>query len=440
MARKHKQFSVGGVLVEVPKDSQGFRIIARDNGERQAYWYASDLAIKKGYTVKTVRLHGNLDSASDVERMFVFCNTYFREMTEWLEKGGKRDNLRYFGTVESLISLWQTDLQSTFHENRLSTQELYVNQAKPLVDIAGKRLVSALTGADLRGYFRDLWAPVKVGKPRRERRAFGAMDMLRDAVRYGCEAALPDCIAFAPTLEGMKFRVDRSETVASIPRAKKVAMGFEYAQVIVQKGLATGTPRGRAVALGVAAQFEFTLRQIDVIGYLLPRNRVAIEPGMIVLGKKVWRPGLRFEDFAGGVLDLSTFKNQTDAVFDVTEYPLFQLALSAVPLDQRVGPLVSVTPGEPVRRRFYAEIYREVATAAGVPVTVWNARARHGGVTEGIDSGAAIVDVSKHAQHSDVSTTVGDYFVANITTTRRVAKSRVAKRKSDAATGTDGEN
>ncbi|MDB5091806.1 MAG: integrase, partial [Mucilaginibacter sp.] len=297
-----------------------------------------------------------------------------------------------------------------------------------------------LAGSDLRRLFRMMWAPAAEGRPRRARRAAGAMDMLRSAVRYGCEAGFQDCVKLAAVLQGMKFRVDRSETFPHVRKARKVAMGFEHAEAIVKKGLAMGTARGRAVALGVAAQFEFTLRQIDVIGYWLPRNRIVMEPGMLAFGSKAWRPGLRFEDFASGTLDLSTTKNQTDAVFDVAEYPLFQLALAAVPEAERIGPLVSVVPGEPVRRRFYADIYREVANAAGVPRGIWNARARHGGVTEGKESGADIVDVSKHAQHSDVGTTVNDYFVATLDTTRRVIRSRVAKRNRDRETDGGAEN
>jgi hypothetical protein len=48
----------------------------------------------------------------------------------------------------------------------------------------------------------------------------------------------------------------------------------------------------------------------------------------IISHRQVWRPGLRFEDFAGE-LDLETSKTQTKAMFDVTAYPLFQQALAA---------------------------------------------------------------------------------------------------------------
>jgi hypothetical protein len=40
----------------------------------------------------------------------------------------------------------------------------------------------------------------------------------------------------------------------------------------------------------------------------------------------------------------------------------------------------------PLRRRNYQDLYRDVANAAGVPRTVWNMFARHGGVTEAHES------------------------------------------------------
>src|SRR6266566_8877325 len=91
------------------------------------------------------------------------------------------------------------------------------------------------------------------------------------------------------------------------------------------------------------------------------------------------RPGLRFEDFEEGMLDLSRLKTGKSAVFDIDEYPLFQLALSAVPEDEQTGPLVTDTDGDPVRYRVFYGMYRDVAAAAGVPKEVWNSRARHRG-------------------------------------------------------------
>jgi len=85
--------------------------------------------------------------------------------------------------------------------------------------------------------------------------------------------------------------------------------------------------------------------------------------------------------------------------------------------------------GLPMHRRYYQDLYRDVADAAGVPRAVWNMFARHGGITEAHDSGADLVDVSKHAQHTDLNTTNRHYIAPSIETSRRVANARVAHRR-----------
>ena len=54
--------------------------------------------------------------------------------------------------------------------------------------------------------------------------------------------------------------------------------------------------------------------------------------------------------------------------------------------------------------------------------------ARHGGITEAHDSRADLVDVSKHAQHTDLNTTNRHYIVPSVETSQRVASARVAHR------------
>ena len=132
---------------------------------------------------------------------------------------------------------------------------------------------------------------------------------------------------------------------------------------------------------------------------------------------------------AEGTLDLTTSKNETAAVFDVTAYPLFTRALQLVPEAERRGPLVVDEDGVPIRRRYYQDLYRDIANAVGVPRAVWNMFARHGGVTEAHESGADLVDIGKHAQHRDLNTTNRHYIVPSLETSRRVARARVAHRQ-----------
>jgi hypothetical protein len=56
--------------------------------------------------------------------------------------------------------------------------------------------------------------------------------------------------------------------------------------------------------------------------------------------------------------------------------------------------------------------------------------APHGGVSEAKDAGADLIDIGKHAQHSNLQTTYKHYIAPNIERSRRVAKARVAHRQS----------
>ncbi|WP_141339730.1 hypothetical protein [Bradyrhizobium sp. USDA 3458] len=428
MSRKHKPLLIGGIELEIT--GRGFRIIARPNGVREAYWYAAKRAIQAGYHPSTVRLHGDLNSVQAINAMFNRCNDLWSEMQDWLSAGEADARPVYDGTVNSLIRCYQTDTQSPFHDVRHNTQRGYASWLKALDRVAGRRRISALTGADLRTWFREVRKPAKTGGLPRERLAKAIIQIFRILLAYGCELGLADCLKLSRMIEGMEFRRENEEKKLGTPRkAPKVVMTYAQAEAIVLKGIEIGTRRSRSVALAVAAQFEFTISQIDAIGYWMPVRAVQVTDDMIIRGGKVWRPGLRFDDFEGGILDLARLKTGHAAQFDVMEYPLFQLALAAVPDDQRSGPFVTDESGDPVRYRVFYGMYRDVAEAAGVPKEVWNARARHGGGTEARASGASIEDTTDHMQKSDMEGTRRDYIAGNVEITRRVARSRVAGRK-----------
>jgi len=157
--------------------------------------------------------------------------------------------------------------------------------------------------------------------------------MLSILLNYGAELGLAGCLDLAQVLERMTLGVPKDvRRVWRATRAPKMAMTYAQAAAVVTQGVKRGTRRHRSVALGVAAQFEFTLRQIDVIGEWERVDTVSLMQDAIVSRGQVWRPGLTFEAIVGGRLDLTTSKNDTPAAFDVTAYPLFQKALAAVPM------------------------------------------------------------------------------------------------------------
>jgi hypothetical protein len=141
--------------------------------------------------------------------------------------------------------------------------------------------------------------------------------MLSILLNYGAELGLPGCLDLADVLGRMTLRVPQQMRRAwKAARPKKAGMGYDQAAAIVGEGLRRGTRRHRSVAHGVAAQFELTLRQVDVIGTWEKLDQVeCVESGAVVGRGRIWRPRLRFEDFAAGELDLETSKNQGGAIF-----------------------------------------------------------------------------------------------------------------------------
>jgi hypothetical protein len=430
MARKRKPLVVNGETVEL--DAPGLQVLERPNGAIHQYWIASAQARNRGFLPRTVRLHCDLSDPAMRRDLEHRCKVLTNEMLAWLgDPEGQRKPI-YDGTIAALIRCYQTDDKSPYHGLAQNTQRGYDDWCRTLERAIGKRRVDRLTGQDLRDCFLALLEPASPGRAPRVRLAKACVrSMLSILLNYGAELALPGCLELAQVLERMTLRVPKQVRATwKVKRPDKVAMTYEHASAIVKEGLARKTRRHRSVAIGVAAQFEFTLRQIDVIGEWEKVDGIQeIQSGAIINYGQVWRHGLRFEDIAAGTLDLITSKNDSKAVFDVTAYPLFMQVLSAVPVGERHGPLVIDERGLPVRRRYYQDLYRDVADAAGVPRAVWNMFARHGGVTEAHEAGADLVDVSKHAQHRDLNTTNRHYIVPSVETSRRVARVRVAHRQ-----------
>jgi hypothetical protein len=426
---------VNGSSVEL--DAPGFEI--RERGpHRQAYWVASKEARALGYLPRTVRLHGNLDSIVELNKLAERCGILWQEMRQWLATGGRDPRPIYDGTLRSLIKCYQTDKESPYHNVGQNTQRIYDQWCAILDHLFGARRIDRLSGQDLRRWFNEIAKPNKPGGlPRLSLARKCVRTMLSILLNYGVELGLPACLELAQALERMTLSPLRE--LLKEWRTRKpaqVAMTYAHAEAIVDEGLKRGERRYRSVAIGVAAQFELTVAQIDVIGFWERIEKtIKLPEDAVVHGKKVWRPGLRYEDFLPNmVLDMSRSKNSKRGIFDLAEYPLFVRALAAVPNEERHGPVAIDNAGNPFRPRYYNALYRNLANARGVPTGVWNMKARHGGATEARQSGVLLEDTSEHLQHSNLQTTKRHYVEPNIETTRRVARARVAHRdKKDTA-------
>lgn len=142
----------------------------------------------------------------------------------------------------------------------------------------------------------------------------------------------------------------------------------------------------------------------------------------------MWLPGLTWEIIQGGRAAGETSKTDHAFDFDLSLYPLVQLAIAAVPAEERKGPLVITNSGEPIGALIHSRNWRKLADAVGVPANVWNRDSRAGGVTEATDADAPFESVRPRAQRSDVPTMARNWRNA-AKKTAEVARIRAASRR-----------
>jgi hypothetical protein len=398
------------------------KVYNRADNDHYAYWVAKPDWIKKGYPITSVRLPVDWSNEISVERMGQRCVTLHAEALAWLDGSdeGKPPKNRFRGTIKSLVELYQTEEGSPFFEVEASTRATYNDWCKLLLRTVGDRRIDHCTGLDFRRWYNN-W---KKGNEDDEqdlhvRRAYSGIQMLRILFGFGVTCKLTPCIDAHAILEKMSF---------SNAKPRTVKMTFEQAKAFVEKAIALDKAR---LALGHALQFELFLRQADVIGRWVARKGVkAIPPSIPVRGQHVWQGDTTFENLGDdNVLSIATSKTGQVVTHDLSLCPLVQIALAAIPIEQRKGPMVVRDSGWPFDRFAYRKAWREIADAVGIPRKVWNLDGRASGVSDARDAGADLADVSKSAAHANIETTRKIYDRSGVEVSRRVQKARLAKRK-----------
>lgn len=432
-----RPFSIGGETVAL--SARGLKII-----RTEPYWVPSDAAIERGYTPRTIRLHYPLALTSgkaaievtgdrhELDKLAKHCEKLWLEMLEWLGDPELQSIPIFDGTLGSLILCYQTDPDSPFHGLKQNTRRCYAEWGTTLTRAVGKKRLDQVNGQSFRRWFKEIMAPAEDGGRPRVRLAEGCVkQMLPILLSYGIEIGLEVCVRLRTTIDNMILRAPaevREEWNERKPA--QLPMLYEHASAIIDEGIRRGTHRSLSIAIGVAAQFEFTIAQIDVIGCWekIERTR-AVPDGAIMHGRSVWRPGLRYEDFLPHrILDMRRSKNNRGGTFEIDEYALFLRALAAIPEHRRSGPVAIDEDSRPFDRWSYRRAYREIADACNVPQAVWNMNARHGGATEADDAGAELKDISTHLQHGNTQTTKKHYIRPTSAPTKRVARKRAEHR------------
>lgn len=442
MARPREPLTVGGE--EIVLDAPGLKFIKRGT-EKRPHWVRNSLAKSRGFQPATVQLHFDYSTREGAEKMAEYCRSLQAEMLEWLGDPQKRERIVFDGTLDSLIRLYQKHDDSPYHALRENGRRSYDDWCAALSRMCGKRILAKLTGQDFLNWYRNIRRPPGWKGPPRDRLAEACMQtMLKVLLDFGIVCDLKPCFRLSTILEKTTFRAPK-EAGAVIARKKKVAMTFEQASELVDEALRRlkdkpAHLRWRSMALGIAAQFEFNLRQIDVIGeWERIRNKIEIPAGSFVAGGKIWRAGLLFSHLSLGEFGVAMSKNAIGAEYDIANAQLVLRALDAVPAADRAGPLVVGDRKLPVKRRYYADLFRELADACGLPTEVCNMHLRHSGATEtynaiaeandGQVTEAHLSDLAFVAGHADIETTRRNYVDPGTGPSRRTGAARVALRE-----------
>lgn len=372
--------------------SPGLKWRARKNGPDVPYWFADTTAVKDGYPVKSVNLSLYIDNPA---RLIERAQRLQSEMLLWMS--GKRKSVTTFdGTFKSLLEIYQRDPESPFNTQiKAPTVRVYTTYLKKLVAHVGARRIDHCDGRDVMRWFAQ-WRTSESG---RDQLAAARMTLavLKAAVSFGIVCRSPGCKAFQDVLGELEFDGLHSRTQA--PTAEQIIAARKAAH-------AAGAP---SRALAYAIQFETTLRQWDVIGQW--HDLSDPRPSAVLHNGRKW-VGLTWAAIDKNLILAKVRPTKTEDTsevevsFDLSVCPMVTEELAQIPNEKRTGPLiVDELHGRPYVYEKFRTAWRKDATAAGLPVTLWNRDLRAGGITEGGKAGASRDDRRKLAGHTKEVTT-----------------------------------
>ena len=300
---------------------------------------------------------------------------------------GDRPRYLYDGTIGSLCDAFERHPHSPMRDVKFSTAGSYADSLKVIRSTIAARAVVAVLHRplDVKEWFARWKTPKAPGSHERVKRAHDAVSMLRQILRFGVMLGYRECGELADVLSNARFERSSRRTTA---------MTAEHARTFIAAALARGDSRGLYMAIGVAAQFETILRQIDVVGEWVRDG-----------ARDVWHGSFTWENIPGGILRLKTSKTGSPIVHDLTKLEMLWPLMQRVPQAERVGAVVKGEGGLPSRVRSYRKWFAEIRNAAGLPRDLWAMDARAGAVTEALDYGADLTDVSRAATHANVAMT-----------------------------------
>lgn len=365
--------------------------------KRWYYWRVPASARTRGYDHAPVRLPGEEGDGRDTERA-----AKARELTiDMLRaiEAAPVARAHLAGTWHWLIGRYVTDKDSPFQEAKPNTRDTYRFSLGRWQEAIGHCKIEDMDHAELKRLQR---AMKENGRSLSYiKRMF---TMLRIVVGYGVMLKLKECREISAILAEMRIRAAKPRTVA--PTRDQI-------MAIIA---AADDSHDHAFALGLAIQWWFALRAVDVRGQWLrmsdAEKAAHRESGGITRGSFRWADGLTWAMIDR---DLTAFRKvpsktedslDEELVFDLTLVPEVRARLAEIPAVDRIGPLIrDPNSGMPFDRFRWSDKFRAYRNAAEVPANVWMMDTRAGAITDAKRAGASAVMMQHQANHSSAETT-----------------------------------
>lgn len=290
--------------------------------------------------------------------------------------------------LSELIRAYRADPDSPIHKLRYCTRQHYERLMARIDVDHGYEGVDELKARDFLRW-HERWSAG--GKVHMGHSMIGTLRLL-----FSFGATImddEDCLRMSTLLSKQRFAMGGARTErltshqANAVRVMAHSMGFH------------------SVALAQAFQFECMLRQRDSIGEWVPVEEAGVS-SILWHGEK-WLRGITWNEI-GGDLVLRHITSKRGKLIEVplAGAPMLIEEFSRYALLPERGPIiVSEATGRPYAAAAFRRVWREIATAAGIPKEVRNMDSRAGAITEATEAGAELEHIKHAATHSDISMT-----------------------------------
>lgn len=366
-----------------------------------AVWLARQDIAGKGFKPATHQIGVFTSELTEADLLLIRkeCARLQSQMYAFLDDKPKT----FGGTVRELVSAYQIDPDCTYQTMRYKTRRDTDNMLKKIVAKYGAVKLVDLDVREFKRWYESFRWPD--GKDGRELITTGhaVMTTVRMVLTFGklfeIEKTPRDKISECARLKDIL-----SEMTFELAKPRTEAMTLRQCEDIIKAAHLAGSP---SIALAQALQFDLRARQKDIIGEWVPVS----EPGISVIDPqhaRKWLRGLRWEEISGTmILQHPASKTGKMIERDLKLYPMIAAELDRIPAEKRSGPVVICElTGRPWKQNNFRIRWRKIATAAGVPPTVFNMDSRAGGITETIEATGGNVEAArKEADHATLEQT-----------------------------------